>query len=804
MRAVLRLAAHGLRARWRSWAVLVLLVAVAGGAVLAAVAGARRTDSAYPRFLRASNASDVMLSPDGTGRDGYYRALARLPHVATVAPYVGLQTGAGGQVVAPVDNRFGHVVDVPKVLDGRLPLPDRADEIAIDQRGAALLHLRVGSTLAMDAMRSDVGAGIAAGDPAGVRKLRERVVGIIVTRSSVKPVAELDKIPAIVASTALMRKLGPHYASWDAVEVKLEPGADMDSFRRRAAALASPLPGPHGQGQLLVADRNAQAATVQRAIRPEAVALALFALALALTSFLIVGQVTTRILAAGSADNPALAALGMTRRQIAWGALAEVGVAAAAGAVAAGGVAVAASPLMPIGPARLAEPAPGVSADMTVLAVGAVAILGLLVARAAWPAWRLASARGAHPRGAMAAPRSARPARRLTGAPVAVAAGARLALEPGPGRTAVPVRSALAGTTLSVLAVAAAFTFGANLLRLVNTPRHYGQTWDAAIDLQFGAITPQQAQHLLGRSPGISGWTFGNHTIVGIGELVVPAIGLTAGKGPLLSPTLLEGHPPRSGHEIVLGTSTLRQVGRHVGQTVAVTIDGHPVRKQIVGRAVFPDFGQGGFTPTDLGRGAQMSIPPPAGSVKPGQGFGFVLVGFMPGHPRAAAMASFKRSVAGFCQRIAGPCVVGDARPSGITGYTRIDRTPTVLAGLLAIIGTAVLAQFAVLSGQLRRREFAILKALGLRPRQVSSIAAWQVSILAGLALLVGLPLGIAIGRWAWVLFAHELGIPATATTPLPLVLLITPAVLLIANAVAFWPGRTAARLKPAEILRAE
>jgi len=350
----------------------------------------------------------------------------------------------------------------------------------------------------------------------------------------------------------------------------------------------------------------------------------------------------------------------------------------------------------------------------------------------------------------------------------------------------------------------AAFTFSANLLRLVNTPRHYGQTWDAAIDLQFGAITPQQAQHLLGRSPGISGWTFGNHAIVSIGGLVVPAIGLAAGKGPLLSPTLLEGHPPRSSHEIVLGTSTLRQIGRHVGQTVAVTIDDHPLRKQIVGRAVFPNFGQGGFTPTDLGQGAQMSIQPLAPAARPGQGFAFVLVGFTPGQPRAAAMASFKRSVAGFCQRIPGPCVVGDPRPSGITSYTRIDRTPTVLAGLLAIIGTAVLAQFAVLSGQLRRREFAILKALGLLRRQVSSIAAWQVSILAGLALLVGLPLGIAVGRWAWVLFAHELGIPATATTPLTLVLLTVPAVLLIANAVAFWPGRTAARLRPADILRAE
>jgi hypothetical protein len=39
MRAVIYLAAHELRARWQGWAVLVVLVAVAGGAVLAAAAG---------------------------------------------------------------------------------------------------------------------------------------------------------------------------------------------------------------------------------------------------------------------------------------------------------------------------------------------------------------------------------------------------------------------------------------------------------------------------------------------------------------------------------------------------------------------------------------------------------------------------------------------------------------------------------------------------------------------------------------------------------------------------------------------
>ncbi len=776
----------------------VLLVALAGGAVLAAVAGARRTDSAYPRFLQASNASDVLVSPRGTGLGGYYRALARLPGVAAVAPLAALNARAPGQVVAPADRRLRHLVDIPKVLAGRLPLPDRADEIALDQHGAAILHLHVGSTLAIEAVRSDRPPS-----PAGARKLRERVVGIIVTRSSVKPVAELDKIPMILASTALMHDLGPGYLAADGAVVKLKPGTTPDSFGRRAEALARRFPGT--QGQVFVADEHAQAAAVERAIRPEAVALALFALVLIVTAFLIVGQVAARLLAASAADNPTLAALGMTRGQIMGSGLIEVGVAAAAGAVAAAAVAVAASPLMPIGTARPAEPAPGISADMTVLAVGAIAILGLLVARAAWPAWRLASAQGSHLRGATATSRRPRLGRWLAGAPVTMTAGARLALEPGQGRTAVPVRSALAGTMLSVLAITAAFTFGANLLHLVNTPRHYGQNWDAAIDLQFGSITPQQTQHLLGKTPGISGWTFGDHGIVSIGGLVVPAIGLTTGKGPLLAPTLLEGHQPRTGHQIVLGTSTLRKIGRHVGQTVTVTVSRRQLRERIVGRAVFPDFGQGGFTPTDLGEGAQMSIQPVAESVRPSLSFDFVLLRFTRGQPRAIAMASFERSMAGFCQSIQpSPCVVTDQRPNGITSYTNIDRTPGVLAALLAILGAAVLGQFAVMSGRRRRRDFAILKALGLLRRQIRSITAWQVSILTGLALLAGLPLGVAAGRWTWALFAHDLGIPAGAITPVPLVLLMVPAVILIANTVAFWPGRTAARLKPAEILRAE
>ena len=169
-----------------------------------------------------------------------------------------------------------------------------------------------------------------------------------------------------------------------------------------------------------------------------------------------------------------------------------------------------------------------------------------------------------------------------------------------------------------------------------------------AIDVQFPSppITPTATERRLGHLPGITGWTFGHHGTVGIGGHVIPAIGLAAGKGPLLSPTLLQGRPPRTGGEIVLGTSTLRQIGRHVGQTVTVTVSGHPLRQRIVGRAVFPNFGQGGFTPTDLGQGAQTTATVLQNEQAP-PGFEFVLLGFASGPRQAANIAGFGAAVHG-------------------------------------------------------------------------------------------------------------------------------------------------------------
>jgi hypothetical protein len=372
----------------------------------------------------------------------------------------------------------------------------------------------------------------------------------------------------------------------------------------------------------------------------------------------------------------------------------------------------------------------------------------------------------------------------------------------------MPVGSALAGTALPVLAVAAAFTFGANLLHLVHSPRLYGQSWDVAIDLQFQAMTPQQTQQLAGRAAGVSSWSVGNHGTVGINGQIVPAIGVAPGRGPLVSPTLLSGHPPRTDHQIVLGTSVLRRIGRTVGQLVTVTASGHRQQDRIVGQAVFPNFGQGSFTPTDLGLGAETTaavLQPQAFSPGGGPHYDFVLLRFAPGPHRATSIASFTKSMAGFCGTVQqSTCLVTDQRPNGITNYLAIDGTPEVLAVLLAVLGLAVLGQLIVISGRRRRRDFAIMKALGLLRRQVRWITAWQITTLTMLALLIGLPAGVALGRWAWALFATGLGIAGGTVTPVPIVLLMVPAAVLAANAVAFWPARRTARLSPAEVLHAE
>lgn len=71
-------------------------------------------------------------------------------------------------------------------------------------------------------------------------------------------------------------------------------------------------------------------------------------------------------------------------------------------------------------------------------------------------------------------------------------------------------------------------------------------------------------------------------------------------------------------------------------------------------------------------------------------------------------------------------------------------------------------------------------------------------------ALLIGLPIGAAAGRWGWTAFAGQLGVLPEPIVPLVPALIAVPASLVLANLIGMPFGRTAARTSAAAILRSE
>ena len=65
------------------------------------------------------------------------------------------------------------------------------------------------------------------------------------------------------------------------------------------------------------------------------------------------------------------------------------------------------------------------------------------------------------------------------------------------------------------------------------------------------------------------------------------------------------------------------------------------------------------------------------------------------------------------------------------------------------------------------------------------------------------MPVGIAAGRWLWLLFARDIGVIPVALTP-AFAFVVGPAALLLAALMAALPARAAAKTQPALVLRTE
>jgi len=764
------------RSHWRAWLLRGVLFGLAGATVLAAVAAARRTDSAYDRFLGAANAYDVVIrNEEDTGTAVFDPTeVVALPQVSDSivfdATYVAI--GTGESAMSDVDNRIGREMNRFTIVEGRSFDPDRDDEAVVSFALADRYGLEVGDDITLFG---------ASGEPEDAIE----VVGIEASPGEFPP--QFVGGGMVHLSPAFARAEG----GGSAIMVQLEHGvADVPAFLDALGEISGGAP---VDAQL----QGEGSSETQRSIHLQVVAFWILAAVLALTAVTLIGQIESRAAHAEAADYPNLGSLGATRGQrFGMGLLGRLVVAAVA-AVSAAGVAVALSPLAPIGLARIAEPDPGVNTDTLVLVLGAVVLIVLIPLLATPAIWADARRGEARIGGGAVVPGGGRrsviaAATASAGAPPPMVAGMRLALEPGGGRDSVPVRSTLLGVTLAVVVLAAAITFAASLNHLLDTPRLYGQVWDTQLTNYGSGPSLADEADRLRQDPRVEA--------VAAGESGIPAdIDGVSTRGFYLDapdasalPPAIHGRAPSDADEIGLGARTADRLDARVGDRVEVAVAGlRPMQLRVSGILVLPS-GQG----TRLGEGGMLTR---AGVLRLGaaddQLNADLFVRLAPGVDPEEVAATLPPGASGI---FALPLEA----PSDVVNFGRVDALPAILAGLLAFIAVSTLAHTLMSAARRRRRELALLKTIGFVTRQVRSALRWQSLTLVTIALIVGLPAGVVAGRAAWRFLADQLGVVPEPVIPIGPLLLLVPAALAVGLLVAVIPGRLAARTPPASVLR--
>jgi ABC-type lipoprotein release transport system permease subunit len=799
-----------LRTRLGSIVALAIIVGLVGGVVIAAVAGARRTITAYPRLLHAKNAMDLVVDVTGRNPDDIRKVITDIKNLDGVGDSAEVRIAKGylkvpgrkkrGDVFALVSpDGFGSSLNGPKIIQGHMADPSSTDEIVPSFAVANDLGLHVGETVQLRYggifYQGSSDPNFAEPDPVPLH-----VVGIGAYPNMFQPLAG-GYVPGVVFSPGFATAHPDYMPKHDySLGVVLKPGVGAESFRQRLLQM-QPLMPEHTRAGVSFTTAG-QTVGVQQTTRAQSVALWILALLVAVSGLAVFGQALARQTFLESMEYPTLRSLGVTPNQLLAVGMIRAAAIGIVGAVIAGVVGYLLSPLTPTGVARLAEPNPGLAFDGLVVGFGAVIVFLLVTLIGALPAWRAATAKGTalgttdvglvrNRSFVTTVLRSFRPSGR---------AGIRMALEPGAGRTAVPVRTATFGAAISLVAVAASLVFGASLDRLVTKPALSGWAWDT---IMFPATaSPKQLPveanrlgELLDKNPAVTAYSIGsfiNGRIGDSGSLTIEAMEPRKGS---IQPALIEGRQPVGLHEVALGTDTMHQEHASIGSTVTLVSEAGAFPMRVVGRIAIPNVF---FSFSRPGQGAAVSVEA-ALRLSPTQG-----------NPQGAFVSlkpeTNDRALLEQLQAELGDAVIEFPRTQSaqLNTLNQVGQTPFILAGVLAVMAMATLAHVLITSIRRRRLDFAILKTLGFVRWQVSGTVAWQATTFGALALVIGIPLGVIVGRWGWNVFADHLGVVPEAVVPTATVLLIVPATILVANLLSLVPGRIASRLRPGPVLRTE
>jgi hypothetical protein len=782
-----------------------------GAVVLAGVAGARRTEQAFDDMVVRYRAPDIAVFIDpSAGEEVLEEVNRRLDGLEVVGRHGGVATAIvaiedpddpgtwhGELGFSATDEHGFRDIERALVVRGRRADPNEPNEIVVDEAYAASRGLDVGGTLRLGLTPPEQLDAAGNGLPIDLELPPEEyeVVGVLRPPAGLAPrlvgvegTIDASGTATLYLSAAFWAENADRVAGYGGgIVAQLRDPGGLDDVRAALGDLPVQVQVDRGNaGQFVPA--------IFRAVDVEARALLGASALLGVVAIVLLGQALRRQVLVSAREASVYRAMGFDRRGLAMSNAIEWAIGGALAAVVAVGVALALSPLAPIGIARRAGLSFGVHADVLVLLAGAVGIVLLFTVGGAALGWG-ASRRGA---GGAAERRSSRLAAWLSsaGAPPSTVIGARMALEPGRGSTAVPVRSTVTSALLGIGAVCAAVTFSSSLERLVDEPVLRGWNWDHNVGNYSSPDSAADGRRAILDNPGVEAATGWLTDFVVLDGVEVSLLLLDPVEG-VVGPEVREGRLPTGPGEIALAPATRSALDVDVGDEVeAIGPNGRPVDVVVVGES-----GGNGLLDSEasLDEGSVMTFEAAEVMIE-GEEIELFAGGFLvrlaDGQAGAEALAQLRQDFPG--------TVYGPSSTADIENLRRVQWLPRlIVVGVAALaFGTTAHALFSAV--RRRRRDLAVLKTLGFRRRQLATVATAQAMTFAVIALLLGVPLGIAAGRALWDVAAEQIGTFAGPRVPVGQLLLGAAVALGSAVVLAVGPGRRAARTPAAQILRAE
>jgi len=353
-----------------------------------------------------------------------------------------------------------------------------------------------------------------------------------------------------------------------------------------------------------------------------------------------------------------------------------------------------------------------------------------------------------------------------------------------------PLRALLtiAGLALTVLTVTFSLGMETSIQVFSRDPALRGIPYDMAISR--GYLSDVEARRILEAHSEVSAYysiTWGYAQVEGQTESInTRALGGAYDQFRIIIP---EGRMFSAPGEAVVGMGLLDWLDLKVGDELRLTMDGKPLDLRIVGRYVeMNNMGQMAMYSLETLQQVDPQAEPDAYALK-----------LTPGADAQALEAALLRESSDQFN-----VEMVDKDPPKEIGQVRV-----VIFGLnivLVSIGLISLFNTTLLGVRERLRDFGILKTVGLTPRQIVVSVMTGMSLLALLAVLVGIPLGLIVTRLLFDYLGRQMGMGAELgmIPPWWWLALLAPGALLVSILGSVIPARQAAQVRVVEVLRYE